>query len=112
MLPQALPHEGGTTSFPTVAAAELHVGTGAGMIKMAAETLSALAEAARTPVRPFEFHAINAVQNISVVMPCYGHSAFLEEALASIIHQLYPPVEIIIVDDGSVKPMLAPSKAP
>jgi len=36
-----------------------------------------------------------------VVMPCFGHAAFLEEALASVIHQIYPPVEIIVVDDGS-----------
>ena len=29
------------------------------------------------------------------------HNAFLEETLASVVHQQYPPAEIIIVDDGS-----------
>ena len=100
MLPQALPRGRASTSFGGAAAAELHADTGAGLVAMAAETLSALAEAARTPSRPSDFaHA--EVQNISVVMPCFGQSAFLEEALASVIHQLYPPVEIIVVDDGS-----------
>ena len=40
-------------------------------------------------------------RNISVVMPCYGHNAYIEEALASVVHQQYPPAEIKIVDDGS-----------
>jgi len=39
--------------------------------------------------------------NISVIMPCYGHVHFLEEALNSVIKQQYPPAEILVVDDGS-----------
>ena len=39
--------------------------------------------------------------NISVIMPCYGHVQFLEEALNSVIKQQYPPAEILVVDDGS-----------
>ena len=38
---------------------------------------------------------------ISVIIPCFGHVEFLEQALSSIIQQDYPPAEIIIVDDGS-----------
>ena len=39
--------------------------------------------------------------NITVIMPCFGQSAYLEEGLRSILNQQYPPAEIIIVDDGS-----------
>ena len=39
--------------------------------------------------------------NISVIVPCYGHAAFLEETLVSVMEQQYPPAEIIVVDDGS-----------
>ena len=34
-------------------------------------------------------------------MPCFGHVKFQEEAIASVVHQQYPPAEIIVVDDGS-----------
>jgi hypothetical protein len=57
--------------------------------------------------------------NISVIMPCYGQIAYLEEGLRSILNQQYPPVEIIIVDDGSedncgehAKSLLAGALAP
>ena len=39
--------------------------------------------------------------NITVVMPCFGQSIYLEEGLRSVLAQTYPPVEIIVVDDGS-----------
>jgi glycosyltransferase involved in cell wall biosynthesis len=39
--------------------------------------------------------------NISIVMPCFGQSAFLEEGLTSVIAQDYPAAEILVVDDGS-----------
>jgi len=38
---------------------------------------------------------------ITVVMPCYGHVMFIQEALDSVIKQQYPPAELIVVDDGS-----------
>ena len=51
--------------------------------------------------RPAALRAMQRPPNISVVVSCFGHSAFLEEALASLVDQKYPPAEIIIVDDGS-----------
>ena len=39
--------------------------------------------------------------NISVIMPCYGQIAYLEDSLGSVIKQEYPATEILIIDDGS-----------
>jgi hypothetical protein len=38
---------------------------------------------------------------ISVVMPAYNEELFIGEALDSILAQTRPPIEIIVVDDGS-----------
>lgn len=38
---------------------------------------------------------------VSVIIPCYNHGAFLQEALESVYAQNYPKIEIIVVDDGS-----------
>lgn len=38
---------------------------------------------------------------VSVVIPCFNHEAFLEEAVNSVINCSYTPLEVIIVDDGS-----------
>jgi glycosyltransferase involved in cell wall biosynthesis len=39
---------------------------------------------------------------ISVVIPSYNHGKYLGEAIDSVLHQSYPPFEVIVVNDGSV----------
>lgn len=38
---------------------------------------------------------------VSVVIPTYNRRRLLEEAVQSCLHQAYPSIEIIIIDDGS-----------
>jgi glycosyltransferase involved in cell wall biosynthesis len=38
---------------------------------------------------------------VSVIIPCFNHAAYLEQALASVRAQSRVPDEIIVVDDGS-----------
>lgn len=38
---------------------------------------------------------------VSILIPCYNHSAFIERCLQSIINDKYSKKEIIIIDDGS-----------
>lgn len=40
-------------------------------------------------------------RSIAIVVPCYGHEAYLPETLASIEAQTRPPDEVIFVDDCS-----------
>lgn len=38
---------------------------------------------------------------VSVIVPCYNHAAYVEQALNSIIADTYSNKEIVIIDDGS-----------
>ena len=38
---------------------------------------------------------------VSVAIPAYNHSAFIEECLASVCAQTYPELELVLIDDGS-----------
>lgn len=38
---------------------------------------------------------------ISVIIPCYNHGEYIDEAVESVLDQTYRDVEIIIVNDGS-----------
>lgn len=38
---------------------------------------------------------------VSVVIPCYNQARFLGEAIESALRQTCPPVDVIVVDDGS-----------
>lgn len=38
---------------------------------------------------------------VSILVPCYNVSKYLEECLDSIVHQTYPHLEIICINDGS-----------
>lgn len=39
---------------------------------------------------------------VSVVVPSYNHERYIEECLRSIMSQSAPPMELIVIDDGSV----------
>ncbi|GAB3530109.1 hypothetical protein GCM10027443_10300 [Pontibacter brevis] len=38
---------------------------------------------------------------VSVIIPCYNHGGYLQDAFESIWNQKYPATEVIVVDDGS-----------
>jgi glycosyltransferase involved in cell wall biosynthesis len=42
-----------------------------------------------------------ATATVSVLIPCRNGAAYIAETLASALHQTQPPLEIIVVDDGS-----------
>lgn len=44
---------------------------------------------------------IKQLPTLSVVIPCFNVSAYIDECLASIAAQTYPSLEVILVDDGS-----------
>ena len=39
--------------------------------------------------------------SVSVIVPCHNGAEFLAEAIASILAQTYPALEILVIDDGS-----------
>ena len=44
---------------------------------------------------------------VSVVIPTFNRSALLKEAVESVLAQIYRPIELVIVDDGSTDDTLA-----
>jgi len=38
---------------------------------------------------------------VSIITPCYNGGRYLEETLRSAVAQTYPPLEVIVIDDGS-----------
>ncbi|NIY75442.1 glycosyltransferase family 2 protein [Thalassospira sp. HF15] len=41
---------------------------------------------------------------VSVIIPCYNGHAYLDQAIQSALNQTHPPIEVLIVDDGSDNP--------
>jgi glycosyltransferase involved in cell wall biosynthesis len=46
-------------------------------------------------------HAEEFAELVSVVIPCYGQSHFVGEAIESVLAQTYPHLEVLVVDDSS-----------
>jgi glycosyltransferase involved in cell wall biosynthesis len=54
---------------------------------------------------------LDASRSISVVIPVRNGAAFIDEAMASVYAQTAPPLEVIVVDDGSIDGSLVQAQA-
>ena len=41
---------------------------------------------------------------VTVVVPCFDHGAYLDEAVGSALAQTFKDLEVVVVDDGSTDP--------
>lgn len=41
------------------------------------------------------------IETVSIIIPCYNVSTYVEQCLLSIVKQTYPKLEILAIDDGS-----------
>lgn len=48
--------------------------------------------------------AVASSPDVSIIMPCYNHGAYLVEAIVSVERSAPPNCEVLIVDDGSTEP--------
>ena len=38
---------------------------------------------------------------VTIIVPCYNHENYIVECIESLVHQTYPNIELIVLDDGS-----------
>ncbi len=51
------------------------------------------------------------MHSVSVVIPAYNPGRFLREAVESAVSQQPPPLEVLVIDDGSTEPLSVPEHA-
>ena len=69
-----------------------------------AEAISDFLEATPRPIigsAPAVWDNKSALKPVSVIVPVHNGACFITEAISSVADQLYPDIEVIVVDDGS-----------